>query len=84
LSPRLNLYFYNFIFNEFTVIASSIIGPKARLQIVLALPQVDLREAFRSSRVSTLSQACMKSCLERLLLGQEPPNFKLARDLGGE
>ena len=46
--PRLNLYFYNFVFNEFTVIASSIIGSKTRLQIVLALPQVDLREAFRS------------------------------------
>ena len=62
LAHRLKLNFDNFVFNEFTAMVSSIIGPKTRLQIVLALPQVDLGEAFRSSRVSTLSPACMKSC----------------------
>jgi len=84
LAHRLKLYFYNFVFNEFTVVASSIIGPKTRLQIVLGLPQVDLREAFRSSRASTLSRACKKSCLGSLLLGQKPSIFKLVCDLGGE
>jgi len=55
LAHRLKLNFDNFVFNEFTAMVSSIIGPKTRLQIVLALRRVDLREAFRSFRAFTLS-----------------------------